>query len=61
MTDDERAAPDSLGAKIRGLFEDEGSVRDGSDKVESDTGTHVPSSADEPAPAAPKRPTDPPF
>jgi hypothetical protein len=60
MTDDERAAPDSLKGKLRAMFDDD-ERHDGSEKVETDTGTHVPASADEPPPTLPKRPTDPPF
>lgn len=63
MTDDERRPPDSLGGKLDRLFggSDAGEATDGTAKLETDTGSHRPTSADDPAPSGPKRPTDPPF
>jgi len=61
MTDDERAAPDSLKGKLDELFGRDDAAADGTIELDTDTGMHVPTSADEPEPTAPKRPTDPPF
>ena len=61
MTDDDRATPDSLKGKLRDLFGSEADDTDGSTKLDTDTGMHVPTSADEAEVTGPKRPTDPPF
>ncbi|MDQ2689431.1 MAG: hypothetical protein M3Y29_04040 [Chloroflexota bacterium] len=57
---DDRPAPDSLSGKLREHFASDDDT-DGTTKLETDAGAHVPASADEPPHTGPKRPTDPPF